>query len=53
MKHDIHTFVVECDTYQHNKGEMVKAPGTLQPLLIPPTNISMDLIVVLPKSRNK
>jgi hypothetical protein len=26
MKHDIHTFVVECDVCQCNKGETVKAP---------------------------
>ena len=56
MKHDIHTFVVECDVCQHNKGETIKAIGTLQPLSIPPTiwrDISMDFIVGLPKSRNK
>jgi hypothetical protein len=56
MKQDIHTFVVECDTCQCNKGETVKAPGTLQPLSIPPTiwrDISMDFIVGLPKSGNK
>jgi hypothetical protein len=56
MKKYIHTFVVECDTCQHNKGEIVKSPGTLQPLSIPPTiwiDISMDFIVGLPKSRNK
>jgi hypothetical protein len=56
MKWAIHTFVVECDTFQHNKGEMIKTPGTVQPLPIPPaiwTNISMDFIVRLPKSRNK
>jgi hypothetical protein len=38
-----------------NKGETVKAPGTLQPFLIIPTiwkNISMDFIFGLPKSRN-
>jgi hypothetical protein len=48
--------VVECDTCQCNKGETIKAPGTLQPLLIPPTiwtDISMDFIVGLPKSGNK
>jgi hypothetical protein len=56
MKQDIHTFVVECDTCQCNKGEIVKAPGTLQLLPIPPTiwtDISMDFIVGLPKSGNK
>jgi hypothetical protein len=56
MKQDIHTFVVECDTCQRNKREAVNAPGTLQPLLIPPTiwaDISVDFIVGLPKSGNK
>jgi hypothetical protein len=56
MKQDVHTFVAECDVCQHNKGETVKAPGTLQPLPIPPTiwrDISMDFIVGLPKSGNK
>jgi hypothetical protein len=53
MKQDVHTFVVECDVCQCNKGETVKAPGTLQPLPIPPSiwwDISMDFIVGLPKS---
>jgi hypothetical protein len=56
MKQDVHTFVVECDVCQCNKGETVKSPGTLQPLPIPPTiwrDISMDFIVGLPKSGNK
>ena len=56
MKHDIHNFVVECDVCQHNKGEIVKYLGTLQPLPIPPAiwrDISMDFIVVLPKLGNK
>jgi hypothetical protein len=56
MKQDIHTFVVECDVCQHNKGETVKSPGTLQPLPIPPViwkDISMDFITGLPKSGNK
>jgi hypothetical protein len=56
MKHDIRNFVTECDVCQHNKGETVKSPGTLQPLLIPPAilkDISMDFITGLPKSRNK
>jgi hypothetical protein len=56
MKHDVHNFVVECDVCQCNKGKIVKYPGTLQPLLIPPANwwdISMDFIVGLPKSCNK
>jgi hypothetical protein len=49
-------FVAECDVCQHNKGETVKSPGTLQSLLIPPAiwwDISMDFIVGLPKSGNK
>jgi hypothetical protein len=56
MKHGIHTCVVECDIYQCNKGETIKTPGTLQPLLIPFsmwTDISMNFIVRLPKSGNK
>jgi hypothetical protein len=39
-----------------NKGETIKSPGTLQPLLIPPTiwkDISMDFITDLPKLGNK
>jgi hypothetical protein len=56
MKQDIHNFVAECDVCQHNKGQIVKSSGTLQPLLIPPTiwkDISMDFITGLPKSGNK
>jgi hypothetical protein len=56
MKKGVHTFVAECDVCQCNKGETIKPPGTLQPLLIPPTiwrDISMDFIVGLPKSGNK
>jgi hypothetical protein len=56
MKQDVHNFVEECDVCQHNKAEMVKAPGTLQSLPTPPTiwrDISMDFIVGLPKSENK
>jgi hypothetical protein len=55
MKHDIRTFVVECDTYQCNNVENFKAQGTLQLLLIPPTiwtNIFMDFIIGFPKSGN-
>jgi hypothetical protein len=56
MKHEVHNFVVECDVFQCNKGETIKSPGTLQPLLIPPAiwrDISMDFIVGLPKTGNK
>jgi hypothetical protein len=56
MKHDVRNFVAECDVYQHNKGEIVKSPCTLQTLPIPLViwrDISMDFIVGLPKSGNK
>ena len=56
MKQDVSTFVIECDVCQCNKRENVKAPGTLQLLLIPPSiwrDISMDFIAGLPKSGNK
>jgi hypothetical protein len=56
MKQDIRTFLVGCDVFQCNKGETVKASGTLQLLLIPPAiwrDISMDFIVGLSKSGNK
>jgi hypothetical protein len=56
MKQDVHKFLVECDVYQCNEGEIVKALGTLQLLLIPHAiwrDISMDFIVGLPKSGNK
>jgi hypothetical protein len=56
MKREVHTFVDECDVCQRNKGETIKSPGTLQPLLIPPDiwrYISMDFIAGLPKLGNK
>jgi hypothetical protein len=56
MKHDICTFLVECDACQCNKDETVKKPGIIQPLSIPPAiwmDISMDFIIGLPKSDNK
>jgi hypothetical protein len=56
MKHDVRTFVVECDACQCNKGEIVKASGTLQLLPIQPViwkYISIDFSVGLPKSGNK
>jgi hypothetical protein len=46
----------ECDVCQCNKGEIVKAPCTIQPLPIPLSIwqfISMDFIVGLAKSDNK
>jgi hypothetical protein len=56
MKKDVHTFVVECDVWERNKGETIKPLGTLQPLPIPPAiwrDISMDFIMGLPKSGSK
>jgi hypothetical protein len=56
MKQYIRKFVAECEVCQCNKGEIVKSPGTLQPLPIPPViwkDISMEFIIVLPKSGNK
>jgi hypothetical protein len=56
MKQEKHTFVDECDVFQCNTGETIKATGTLQLLLIPPyiwRDITMDFNVGLPKSRNK
>jgi hypothetical protein len=56
MKQGIHNFVAECEVCQCNKGEIVKSPGTLQPLPIPPAiwkDISMDFITGLPKLGNK
>jgi hypothetical protein len=56
MKQYIHNYVVECDVCQRNKAETVKSMGTHQLLPIPPTiwrDISMDFIIVLPKSSNK
>jgi hypothetical protein len=48
--------LTECDVFQCNKGETVKAPGTLQLLSIQVVifqDISMDFIVGLRKSGNK
>ena len=56
MKKDIGTFVFECDTCQHNKGELIKPLGQLQPLPILAsiwTGISMDFIVGLPVAGSK
>jgi hypothetical protein len=56
MKYDVCAFVFRCDIFQCNKEETIKDPGTLQPLLIPPTiwkDIFMDFFLGLPKSRIK
>ena len=56
MKKDIHTFVIECDTFQRIKGKTMKTLEDLQPLPILGTlwtYISMDIIVDLPKAGNK
>lgn len=56
MKKDILTFIAECDVCQRHIGETVNTPGTLQPLPIPAsiwTEVSMDFIIGLPRSRNK
>jgi hypothetical protein len=52
MKKDMHTFVVECESRQRNKGETMKTPKALKPLLIPTTiciDISMNFVVGLSK----
>jgi hypothetical protein len=54
MKKDIQKFVRECQVFQRNKGEIVKAPGLLHPLHIPNQiweDISMDFITGLPEIR--
>jgi hypothetical protein len=56
MKQEVSNFVIEYDVCQHNKVKIVKSPGTLQPLPIPPAiwrDTSMDFITRLPKSGNK
>jgi hypothetical protein len=56
MKKDVLTFVEKCDACQHNKGETIKPPGTIQALVIPPAlwrDISIDFIMGLPKPGNK
>jgi hypothetical protein len=56
MKKDIQKCVRECQVFQRNKGETSKSPGLLQPLHIPNQiweDISMDFIIVLPKSEGK
>ena len=56
MKKDIYSFISKCDICQCHKGELIKPPGTLQPLPIPTSiwiAISMDFIVGFPKAGNK
>jgi len=56
MKHEIRTFVAECDIFQRKKGEIVKTSRASQLLLVPTTiwtDISMDFILALLKSNNK
>jgi hypothetical protein len=46
--------VFECLIYQHNKGEIIKTLGLLQPLVIPSQHweeVSMDFITGLSKSK--
>ena len=53
---NILTFVMECDIFERNKGEIVKTPRALYPFTIPTSiwiDISMDFIVGLPTSDNK
>ena len=48
--------VVECDTFQHHKGETTLLFGLLEPFPIPTgiwTDISLVFIEGLPKSRGK
>ena len=56
MKHDIKTYVRECDICQRIKSETTRLAGLLQPLHIPPKpwySISMDFIKGLPKSNKQ
>jgi hypothetical protein len=48
--------VYECITFRYNKGETIKTPGLLQPLVIPSQRweeVSMDFVIGLPKSEGK
>ena len=56
MKTDIKNFIVTCEVCQRNKSNNLSPAGLLQPLPIPTqvwTNISMDFIGGLPKSKGK
>ena len=51
MHKDVQEYVVQCQNYQVNKAECLKAGGLLQPLEIPQgkwKSISMDFIIGLP-----
>ena len=53
MKHDVETFVKQCQVCQQAKHEHCKYPGLLQPLHVPENSwqdLSMDFIEGLPKS---
>ncbi|XP_070011218.1 uncharacterized protein LOC142162326 [Nicotiana tabacum] len=55
IRKDILDFIHSCDTCQRNKYDTSAYPGLLQPLPIPATpwtNINMDFIEGLPKSRD-
>lgn len=51
MKYDIKKFVLACDVFQLQKGELINNQGLLQPLTIPKRTwmeISMDFIEGIP-----
>lgn len=55
MKNNILTFLDECYVCQHNKGEIIKLLGTLQPLPLHAyvyTDVSIDFIAGLLMSSN-
>jgi hypothetical protein len=56
MEKGIHNFILSRDSRGRRKAETVWLLGALHPLLIPNhiwMDISMDLIVAIPKERNK
>ena len=56
LKTDVQKFVSECVVFQQNKGETIKTPSLLQPLIIPSQHwkeVSMDFIIGLPKYEGK